>query len=87
MSSDFPNFLANPDYIARQLDGLVSQEKELDETLWHKQRNEVISWCINAMLAVPNAIPGVNIPEFTPELVDSFGAVFARIWERAKNWF
>jgi len=87
MSSDFPNFLASSDYIARQLDGLESQEKELDGTLWHKQRNEVISWCINALLAVPNAIPGVKIPEFTPELVDSFGAVFARIWERVKNRF
>ena len=87
MSNDFSHFPARPDYIAQQLGELASQDKELDEILWHKQRNEVISWIANTLLSIPNAIPGVKIPEFTPELVDSFGAVFARIWDRVKQRF
>src|SRR5215831_3964680 len=85
--TDSPSFLDSRDYISKQLDGLASQEKELDETLWHKQRNEVISWVMNAIIGVPNSIPGVKLPEFTPELVDSFQAVFTRIWDRIRQRF
>ena len=89
MSTDFPDFLVNREYIAQELDGVASQQKDLDKALWHKQRNEVISWIMNTVIAVPNALIGVvpgmpkniRIPEVTPELVGSFGAVFSRIWD------
>jgi hypothetical protein len=89
MSTDFPDFLVNREYIAQELDGVASQQKDLDKALWHRQRNEVISWIMNTVIAVPNAIIGafpgmpknIKIPEFTPELVESFGAVFSHIWD------
>jgi hypothetical protein len=89
MSTDFPGFLFNQEYIAQGVDEIASQAKDLDQALWHKQRNEVISWIMNTIITVPNAIIGavpgmpknIRIPEVTPELVGSFGAVFSRIWD------